>query len=82
MKCNMDHFSSRDFYLISICIAAGCKLIDIKRSSSNYSEFILQEPSPICEEIIKKHWDKSLKLSTRDVVEAINQLKTRLHSGV
>lgn len=77
-----EKFKSNDFYTSAVCIASGAKLVNTQKSSGNFVNFILNITPEKAQEIIFQHWNRDLKLPTRDVVEAINELKTRLHSGV
>jgi hypothetical protein len=72
----------KDFYLTAICIANGAKLLGLEKTSDKYVNFVLNISPKEIEEIISKHWNRELQIPTRDVIEAINQLKTRLHSNV
>lgn len=74
-------FKSKDFYLVAVCLAFGCSLKSISRNINNISEFELQQTSETCEKIISKHWTGELMVSSLKLIESINQLKTRLHSG-
>lgn len=82
MKNVIDHFSSKDFYLVAVCLAAGCKLKAVERQISGFVTFILEEPPFECEQIISRHWSGNLNLQSRKLIESINELKTRLHSGI
>lgn len=78
----MENFITKDFYLTAVCMASGCKLIRLKRNSNDLVDFILKEPADICIPIITEHWAGSLKVSSKKIIEAINELKTRIHSNV
>lgn len=73
---------SKDFYLSCIIRASGFELINIERNQHNFSVFVFDISPQKAEEIISFHWSKQLKLPTRDLIEAINELKTRLKSGI
>jgi hypothetical protein len=77
-----DRFTSKDFYLVAVCLAAGCTLNSLDRTSGAFVNFVLDDSASKCEEIISRHWSGELKISSRRIIEAINELKTRLHSGV
>ena len=76
------NFKNRDFYTTAVCIASGAKLIGLERNSNDFASFILNISPKEGEQIIAKHWSRELKIPSRDLIEAINELKTRLHSGV
>jgi len=75
-------WKSNDFYLCAICIASGASLICLERGGSKFVTFVLNISPREAEKIISNHWDRKLKVPTRDLIEAINELRTRLHSGV
>lgn len=73
---------SKDFYLSAICIASGATLERLERKDKDFVTFVLNISQDKAEKIIQAHWNRTLRIATRDVIEAINELKTRLHSGV
>ncbi len=75
-------FSSQDFYLVCVLKSAGLQLQNLIRNSNGKVTFVFNNPDQIAERTIQKHWNKELKITSLDLVEAINQLKTRIHSGV
>ncbi|MCX6731241.1 MAG: hypothetical protein NTZ55_05315 [Candidatus Roizmanbacteria bacterium] len=78
----MDTYVTKDFYLSSVCLASKLQLIQIIRNNSGIATFVFANPNHIAESTIQKHWNKELKINSLDLVEAINQIKTRIHSGV
>ena len=74
-------FKSNDFYTCAVCIACGAKLIDLEKTPHDFVNFVLNITPPKAQKIISMHWNRELKVPTRDLVEAINELKTRLHSS-
>lgn len=79
---NEKTFSSKDFYLCVCLLASNFKLREIEPTSGKFANFIFDDHKGKAEEIIKKHWSGELKVSTKDFVAAISELKTRLNSGV
>lgn len=75
-------FKSNDFYTCAVCVACGAKLLSIEKTSHDFVNFVLNITPQEAQKIIKDHWNRELNIPTRDLVEAINELKTRLHSGV
>jgi hypothetical protein len=75
-------YSTRDFYIGSCLLASGLRLIKIQRQSNGPATFIFHDPESKAEQIILAHWNKQLVIPTRDLIEAINELKTRLHGGL
>lgn len=79
---NVKTWQSHDFYLCAICIAFGASLISLEKGNDRFVTFTLGISPDEAEKVISMHWSRELKLPTRNLIEAINELKTRLHSGV
>jgi hypothetical protein len=78
----MKPFFTQDFYISCVLKSAGLQLQNLIRNSNGKVTFVFGNPNQIAEITIQKHWNKELKIISLDLVEAINQLKTRIHSGV
>ncbi len=78
----MNQFSTQDFYISCVLKSAGLQLQNLIRNSNGKVTFVFGNPNQIAETTIQKHWNKELNVISLDLVEAINQLKTRIHSGV
>ncbi len=78
----MKNYYSKDFYLSAVCLASGCKLLKLQRKNQDYVEFVFDDSPEKCIPIIEKHWAGTLKLPSRKLIEAINELKTRIYSNV
>jgi len=75
-------FFTCDFYISCVLKSAGLQLQTIIRDSNGKATFVFGNPNEIAETTIKKHWNRELQVISLDLVEAINQIKTRIHSGV
>lgn len=75
-------YKSNDFYLSAICLAAGLNLLRLERGQGKFAIFVFEDPQKKAPQVISDHWNHKLKISSRSIIEAINELKTRLHSGV
>lgn len=82
MLTNERLYKSKDFYTCCCLLAAGFTLKAIEPTSAKFATFVFDDPEQKAEELIKKHWSGGLYLPTKDFVAAINELKTRLNSGV
>lgn len=80
---NVNHsgWKSKDFYLSCIIRASGASLIGLE-NNYNFVIFVFDISPEKAEEIISMHWSKKLRLPTRDVIEAINELRTRLKNKI
>lgn len=77
----MKEYSSRDFYISASLLAKGVHLIRLERETANNFLFVFSISTEQAKKLIQDHWNKELMVSTRDLIEAINELKTRLHNG-
>jgi len=72
-------WQTNDFYSAVLVRASGISLINLMRGNGKFLTFQFSSSPDRCEEIIKKHWDRTLKIESRLLVETINELKTRIH---
>lgn len=79
MKEKNTTWQTSDFYSAVIVRANGALLINLKRSSNRFLVFEFSATPEWCEEIIKKHWDRTLRIESRLLIETINEFKTRIH---
>ncbi|MGH7245783.1 MAG: DUF5659 domain-containing protein [Nitrosotalea sp.] len=75
-------YKNVDFYLSACLLAAGAPLLRLEKQSSKTFIFVFKITGKTANQIIQQHWDKSLILPTKTLIDAINELKTRLHNGV
>jgi len=74
-------FRSKDFYLSACILASGITLLRLEQGSPNVYFFVFNITHNQANEIIGRHWDRNLSLPTRNIIEAIGELKTRIHNG-
>lgn len=72
-------WATSDFYSAVLARASGIPLVNLIREKGKFIVFQFDASPNICEEILKKHWDRTLRLETRLLIETINELKTRVH---
>ncbi len=72
-------WETSDFYSAVIVRANGVPLAYLTKKDAKFVIFQFSESPETCEAILKKHWDRTLKLETRLFIETINELKTRVH---
>ena len=76
-----NEYKTKDFYIGVCMLACGAQLLRLEKATEKITVFVFEVAPVQADEIIKKHWDRKLTLPTRDVVDAIHELKTRLYSG-
>lgn len=79
MKNTKDVWTTSDFYSAVLVRASGIPLLNLSKEKGRFVVFHFSAFPEICEEILKKHWDRDLRLETRLFIETINELKTRVH---
>jgi len=73
-------YKTKDFYIAACILASDIVLLRLTKETSKFVFFVF-DISPIkAEQIIQKHWDRKLMLPTRNLIEAIHELKTRIHA--
>lgn len=85
MNINIDKkvWKSKDFYTSCIVLATKqVPLIELERSENNIVTFVFDDPKQLVSKIIQDHWNRKHKTISLDLIEAIKQLKTRIHSDI
>lgn len=71
----------KDMYSAVVLRSLRYSLIDLDRSEGNYVLFIFDDPNSTADDDLRKHWDGELQVNSRDFVDGIRELKTRLHGS-
>jgi len=81
MKNVKRQFKSQDFYICCVLLASKkLKLNYLEKNNGKIVTFVFNDPYSLAEKIISNHWNRSNRIPSRDLVEAINELKTRMFS--
>jgi len=75
-------FKIRDFYQAVILKTVGLPLSRLERDKGKFITFVFDDPEYKAEEIIERYWAREIKVEARSLIETINELKTRIHSGI
>lgn len=73
-------YSTKDFYIAALLRSIGIHLLGIKPSQNDFVIFEFSTEKVQAEEIISRYWNRQLEVEPRALIDAINELKTRLHS--
>jgi len=73
-------WKTKDFYSAVLCRANGIPLVNLAKQDGNFVVFNFASTPEVCEEILRKHWNRELKLETRLLIDTIAELKTRTFS--
>lgn len=79
---NLKEFKLNDFYQAVILKTVGFPLLRLERKDSKFVVFVFDNPEFRAEETIERYWNRELEVNAREMIETINELKTRIHSGV
>jgi hypothetical protein len=79
---NLSEIRLNDFYQAVILKTVGFPLIRLEKTGDRFVTFVFNDPQNQAEKTIRNYWNRSLPVEARDLVETINELKTRLYSGV
>jgi hypothetical protein len=71
----------KDMYSAAILRSLKYPLIDLDRSEGNYVLFVFDDSNSGAEKDLRLHWDGQLEINSRDFVESIRELKTRIHGS-
>jgi hypothetical protein len=79
---NNREFRINDFYQAVILKTVGFPLLRLERGNGKFVTFVFDDPEYKAEEVLEKYWQREIKVIARDLVESINELKSRIYSGV
>lgn len=76
---NME-YKTKDFYL-SVCLLASGIRPRLQKINHKTYLFIFSNENGQAEELIEKHWNRKLLIPSRDLIDAVAELKTRIYEG-
>ncbi len=79
---NTKEYKCKDFYQAIAIKTVGIPLIRLEKSSERFFVFVFDDPDKYVQEIISKYWSNNLQVDAKEFVENINELKSRIHSGI
>lgn len=79
MKSNQE-YKLNDFYLAVILKSAGLPLLRLEPVEGKFVNFVFLDEGNQAEKIIKDYWNRKTNLTDRDLIDNINELKTRIYS--
>lgn len=75
-----DLYKSRDFYTSALLKTLGYDLLRLERSRGKFVTFVFDDPEGKAKETINQYWNREIVCNARDLIETINELKTRIHN--
>jgi hypothetical protein len=76
---NKSEVRIKDMYSAAVLRCLKYPLVDLDRSEGNYVLFVFDDSGTTAEEVLRQHWDGRLEVNSRDLIESVRELKTRLH---
>ena len=70
-----------DFYQAVILRVQQYKLVELEKVDSKQVIFVFKDKNKSAYSDIQKYWNRELKVQARDMVDAIVELKTRIHNN-
>jgi len=77
-----NEYKLNDFYQAVVLKTTGYPLVRLEKGTGRYVFFVFADPDNKAEETIKLFWDRKIEVVARDLIENINELKTRIHLSV
>jgi len=76
---NQEVYKTKDFYSAVILRTSGIPLLSLERADRSTLVFVFNDETKTCEPLLGKFWDRKLSVEPRVFIEAINELKVRIH---
>jgi len=76
---DQEFYKTTDFYSAVILRTFNVPLLSPERADRNTLVFIFDDEAKTCEALLQKFWDRKLSIEPRVFIEAINELKVRIH---
>jgi hypothetical protein len=77
---NETEYTTKDFYLSACLLAIGIRP-ELRKISDRTFLFAFPNSQGRIEKLLEKHWNRKLLIPSKDLVEAISELKTRIYDG-
>lgn len=77
---NQKEYQTRDFYNSVVLKTLGLELLRLDRGEGHFVTFIFHDPEQIAESLISEYWSRKTTVIARDLIDNINELKTRIYS--
>jgi len=69
----------KDLYSAAVLRCQKYPLLDLEKSEGKHFFFVFDDSQNTAETVVQEHWDGNLKVNSRDFVESVRELKTRLN---
>lgn len=75
-----NEYITKDFHL-SVCLLAAGNQPKLRRINDRTFLFVFSNKQNKIDKLLEKHWSRKLFIPSKDFVEALNELKTRIYEG-
>jgi len=72
----------KDFYSCVILRTLGFQIDRIDRYSNDVAVFVFKDPDKNATQALQDYWDRKLKVTARDLIDAIHEVKSRIYEKV
>jgi hypothetical protein len=73
-------YLTKDFYSASLLKAQGLPLVGLEKGGDRFYYFVFNDGDQKADQIIQGYWNRSLQVEAKDLIDAIQDLKTILYS--
>lgn len=73
-------YVTKDFYRASLLKALNTPLLRLERGNRDYASFVFQISKGQADQIFTDYWNRDLTVQAKDLIDAINDMKTILYS--
>lgn len=79
-ETNIREFRINDMYQAVVLKVIGLELLTLERDQGNQVTFVFNDPNIQARKIVDRYWRYEVKVDAREMVETINELKTRIYT--
>ncbi len=75
-------FRTNDFYSACVLRTMNFSLLRLEKQGTKYFDFVFSDNDGVADQLLKRYWDRDgVKLEARDLIETINEMKSRLYQS-
>ena len=79
-NASTDIYNTNDFYTASLLRSLGFEVLRIDFYTSKVATFVFSDPESNASEVIHRYWNRKIQIDARTLIDAINEMKTRLYA--
>lgn len=78
---NFKEYKISDFYQAVVLKTIGFPLLRLEKTNSRFFIFVFDDRDDKAKETINRYWNKEITVIAKELIDTINELKTRIHTG-